>query len=58
VLGSPYAGMAFSNAPCAAVHALTYPIGKEEYRRCLVVSTWAWPFPTRPVPLSMPWPTQ
>jgi hypothetical protein len=44
VLGSLYAGMAFSNAPCAAVHALAYSIGKEECRRCLVVSTRAWPF--------------
>ena len=28
LLGSLYAGMAFANAPCAAVHALAYPIGK------------------------------
>ena len=28
LLGSLYAGMAFSNSPCAAVHALAYPIGK------------------------------
>ena len=27
LLGSLYAGMAFSNSPCAAVHALAYPIG-------------------------------
>lgn len=27
LLGSMLAGMAFSNAPCAAVHALAYPIG-------------------------------
>ena len=27
LLGSLMAGMAFSNAPCAAVHALAYPIG-------------------------------
>lgn len=27
LLGSLYAGMAFANAPCAAVHALAYPIG-------------------------------
>ncbi len=55
LLGSLYAGMAFSNAPCAAVHALAYPTGKCTCRRCLVVSTRAWPFPTHPVPLSMPW---
>ena len=28
LLGSLYAGMAFANSPCAAVHALAYPIGK------------------------------
>ena len=28
LLGSLYAGMAFSNSPCAAVHALAYPIGE------------------------------
>jgi len=27
LLGSLYAGMAFANSPCAAVHALAYPIG-------------------------------
>jgi len=27
LLGSLYAGMAFANAPCAACHALAYPIG-------------------------------
>ena len=27
LLGSMLAGMAFANAPCAAVHALAYPIG-------------------------------
>ena len=27
LLGSMYAGMAFANAPVAAVHALAYPIG-------------------------------
>ncbi len=27
LLGSMLAGMAFSNAPCAAVHALAYPVG-------------------------------
>jgi len=27
LLGSLYAGMAFTNSPCAAVHALAYPIG-------------------------------
>ncbi len=57
ILASFYAGMAFSNTSCAAFHALAYPIGKEECRRCLVASTRAWPFPTRFVPLSMPWPT-
>jgi alcohol dehydrogenase class IV len=30
LLSSLYAGMAFPNAPYAAVHALAYPIGKEE----------------------------
>jgi alcohol dehydrogenase class IV len=30
LLGSLYAGMAFSNAPCATVHALAYPIGKKK----------------------------
>jgi alcohol dehydrogenase class IV len=34
LLSSLYAGMAFSNAPCAAVHALAYPIGKKECVRC------------------------
>jgi alcohol dehydrogenase class IV len=29
LLGSLYVGMAFSNAPYAAVHALAYPVGKE-----------------------------
>ncbi len=29
LLGSMLAGMAFSNAPCAAVHALAYPIGAQ-----------------------------
>jgi alcohol dehydrogenase class IV len=28
LLGSLYADMEFSNAPCATVHALAYPIGK------------------------------
>jgi hypothetical protein len=55
LLGSLYAGMAFSNAPCAALHALAYPIGKEECRRCLVVYTRAWPFPTCLVQIAMPW---
>ena len=27
LLGSCYAGMAFANAPVAAVHALAYPLG-------------------------------
>lgn len=27
LLGSLYAGIAFANAPVAAVHALAYPIG-------------------------------
>ena len=27
LLGSMYAGMAFSNSPCAGCHALAYPIG-------------------------------
>ena len=27
LLGSALAGMAFTNAPCAGVHALAYPIG-------------------------------
>ncbi len=29
LLGSMLAGMAFANAPCAAVHALAYPIGAQ-----------------------------
>ena len=29
LLGSMLAGMAFSNAPCAGVHALAYPIGAQ-----------------------------
>ena len=29
LLGSMIAGMAFSNAPCAGVHALAYPIGAQ-----------------------------
>ena len=33
LLGSLYAGMAFANSPCAAVHALAYPIGKLLLRR-------------------------
>jgi alcohol dehydrogenase class IV len=38
LLGSQYTGMAFSNVPCATVHALAYPIGKEECRSLWVVS--------------------
>jgi alcohol dehydrogenase class IV len=30
LLGSLFTGMAFSNTPCAAVHALAYPISKKE----------------------------
>jgi alcohol dehydrogenase class IV len=30
LLGSLYADMEFSNAPCAAVHALAYSIGNKE----------------------------
>ena len=31
LLGSTLAGMAFTNAPCAGVHALAYPV--EHYLR-------------------------
>ncbi len=31
LLGSLYAGMAFANSPCAAVHALAYPIGNYNF---------------------------
>ena len=34
LLGSLYAGMAFANSPCAAVHALAYPIGKLSFYIC------------------------
>ncbi len=50
LLGSLYAGIAFSNATCAAVHALAYPIGKKECRCCLVVSMQTCLFRTYPVP--------
>jgi alcohol dehydrogenase class IV len=30
LLGSLHADMAFSNVPCAALHALAYPVGKKE----------------------------
>ena len=37
LLGSLLAGMSFANAPCAAVHALAYPIGGHFHVRLLAV---------------------